>query len=78
MRVTLDLPATGPARLASPTKIADWNFYNERLGARYWDVAPDGRLIVIGLDDGDTSAWVRQINVVTNWFEELKRLVPVH
>ena len=38
-----------------------------------YDVAPDGRFIMIQEDE--ESAKIR-INVVLNWFEELKRLVP--
>ena len=36
----------------------------------YYDVAPDGRFLVVA----DRST--RQFNVVCNWFEELERLVP--
>ena len=38
------------------------------------DVMPDGRfLFVDGVDIGGT----RELRVVQNWFDELKRLVPV-
>jgi len=40
-------------------------------GSNY-DVAPDGRFVVIR----DQGSGLAQINVVLNWFEELKRLVP--
>jgi len=43
---------------------------------RPYDVAPDGRLLMI--KGGDTQAPEIQINVVLNWFEELKRLVPTN
>jgi hypothetical protein len=38
-----------------------------------YDVAPDGRFVMIRRGE---SAGPAQINVVQNWFEELKRLVP--
>ena len=39
-----------------------------------YDVAPDGRrFVMMSIDE---SADARQINVVVNWFEDLKRLVP--
>jgi len=41
----------------------------------YWDISPDGKrfLMVTG-----TAAEVpRKINIVVNWFEELKQRVPV-
>jgi serine/threonine-protein kinase len=39
-----------------------------------YDVAPDGRFLVLQPDFDDSE--VRELHVVTNWFEELKRLVP--
>jgi Tol biopolymer transport system component len=46
-------------------------------GSRSYDIAPDGRFLIIRSDQaevaGDTAP---QIVVVQNWFEELKRLVP--
>ena len=38
-----------------------------------YDVAPDGRFVMIRAEESPGPA---QINVVLNWFEELKRLVP--
>ncbi|MHC4585518.1 MAG: protein kinase domain-containing protein [Planctomycetota bacterium] len=40
-----------------------------------YDVAPDGRFLVLQPEHDDSE--VRELHVVTNWFEELKRLVPV-
>ncbi len=40
-----------------------------------YDVAPDGQHFVILDANPDSPA--REINVVLNWFEELKRLVPI-
>jgi len=40
---------------------------------QYYDIFPDGqRFLMIKVEEGTTA----QINVVLNWFEELKRLVP--
>ena len=42
-------------------------------GQQYYDISPDGqRFLMIKAVEGSTA----QINVVLNWFEELKRLVP--
>ncbi len=42
-------------------------------GYQYYDISPDGqRFLMIKEVEGSTT----QINVVLNWFEELKRLVP--
>ncbi len=45
-------------------------------GATY-DVAADGRFIVMGRDGLSYESARSQIHLVLNWFEELKRLVPV-
>jgi hypothetical protein len=39
-----------------------------------WEVAADGRFLMIRPSEEETSS--RQINVVLNWFEELKQRVP--
>ncbi len=44
-------------------------------GFQYYDISPDGQRFVM-LKEGDLSEAQGQINVVQNWFEELKRLVP--
>ncbi len=38
-----------------------------------YDIAPDGRFLMIRSNPAPI-----QINVVLNWFEELKRLVPTN
>ncbi len=38
---------------------------------QYYDISPDGQRFVMVKEEGTS-----QINVVLNWFEELKRLVP--
>ncbi|MCI0423329.1 MAG: hypothetical protein L0387_09395 [Acidobacteria bacterium] len=40
-----------------------------------YDVTPDGQRFIM-LKSGDKPASAAQINVVLNWFEELKRRVP--
>jgi serine/threonine-protein kinase len=39
-----------------------------------YDVAPDGRFLVLQPEHDDSE--VRELHVVTNWFKELKHLVP--
>jgi serine/threonine protein kinase/Tol biopolymer transport system component len=48
--------------------------YNNVSGVSY-DVAPDGQRFLVLQPQYDDSQ-VRELHVVTNWFEELKRLVP--
>ena len=59
----------GQAKLFDGTR-----FWNMRSGADY-DVHPDGqRFLVLNMRSSDEEA--AKINVVLNWFEELKRRVP--
>ena len=38
-----------------------------------WDISPDGKRFLMIRDDSKPP---RELRVVLNWFEELKRLVP--
>ena len=42
-----------------------------------YDVAPDGRFLMIEVGEEQPVGDQTQINVVLNWFEELNRLIPV-
>ena len=43
-------------------------------GQRFYDVSPDGQRFLMVKSDTPTAP--RQLHLVVNWFEELKRLVP--
>ena len=45
------------------------------VGGLSYDVAPDGQRLLVLKPQFDDSQ-IRELHVVTNWFEELKRLVP--
>ena len=79
MRVTVQPGRDGGVDIGSPEVFAAYNFFlgpRSRFGGFGYDVTPDGsRLLVIGRRVEPASAEQR-INVVFNWFEELKRLVP--
>ena len=45
------------------------------LGFQYWDISPDGKRFLMSKESTQEQEQ-SQINVVLNWFEELKRLVP--
>ena len=47
-------------------------------GAQRYDIARDGRFLIVRSDQADSTDAAPQIVVVQNWFEELKRLVPVN
>jgi len=42
-----------------------------------YDISPDGQRFLM-IKEADEEEWQGQINVITNWFEELKRLAPTN
>ncbi len=56
----------------SPVVLFTGNYFTDILNRQY-DVAPDGQRFLMIKQEQTGEA---QINVVLNWFEELKRLVP--
>ena len=51
--------------------VGGWAFLNT------WDISPDGKRFLMIKPTTSIEDTPRQINVVLNWFEELKELVPV-
>ena len=45
-------------------------------GIQYYDIHPDGERFLM-MKEGELAQDQSQIHVVLNWFEELKRLVPI-
>ena len=82
MRVTVQPGRDGGVDIGIPEVFAAYNFFTRRPrvgpGGFWYDVRPEGsRLLVIARTSGVEPASAEQrINVVFNWFEELKRLVP--
>ena len=50
----------------------------ERGGPRSHDIAPDGRILGVGVagQGGSTPVMAQQVEFVLNWMEELKQRVP--
>ena len=80
MRVTLDRDDGDPPSLVvgAPELLFDWRYFAAPF-LRMYDVSPDGqRFLVVGSGvSADAGVARPQITVVLNWFEELKRLVPI-
>ena len=72
-----EVASQGPeARFKTPRVLFEGGFYPyESNVPRTYDVAPDGRFLMIR---EDTSLAPASLVVVQNWIEELKRLVPVN
>jgi hypothetical protein len=69
--------ATSPAFSASRPRVLFEGRYEVSFlvpGARFYDVSPDGqRFLMVKSEATDAP---RQLHLIVNWFEELKRLVP--
>ena len=64
--------------VSTPTQLFEGDYFAQLGGVRNYHVAPDGRFLM--LKGGDVSADdqpLTQVVLVQNWFEELKRLVPI-
>jgi serine/threonine-protein kinase len=66
--------STEPEFAAGTPQVVFQGPYGQVSGLSY-DVAPDGQRFLVLQPQYDDSQ-VRELHVVTNWFEELKRLVP--
>jgi serine/threonine-protein kinase len=79
MRVGVEGGATWAA--GTPNKVLNEGYFTVPGGnpGRSYDISPDGqRFLMIKMGGGLGQAAAPQIIVVQNWFEELKRLVPVN
>ena len=73
------LPSSG-TRFPLGRHCALWEepYFDGGLGVRQYHVAPDGRFLMIRQGAAtDEATAAPEIILVQNWFEELKRLVPV-
>ncbi len=61
----------------APELLFEASYVTSASGPRNYDVAPDGRFLMLKGEDGAKPAAYR-LHVVLNWFEELKRLVPTN
>ncbi|MCH8267802.1 MAG: protein kinase, partial [Acidobacteria bacterium] len=62
-------------RASKPQALFDAPFVADEILAPSYDITPDGQRFVM-VQASEQGSAATQINVVLNWFEELKRLVP--
>ena len=74
--IAVEVKTQPTLNIGKPQVLFEGNYvFNAGPGAHY-DVTPDGqRFLMIKADDEQAAAF-SQINVVLNWFEELKQKVP--
>ena len=76
MRVGVARGATWAATV--PAKLIEGRYFTAGpQGSRSYDVAPDGRRFLMIKDASTDKAAAPQLILVQNWFEELKRKVPL-
>ena len=57
----------------TPVVLFEEAYYRTSTGHASYDLAPDGRFLMV---KPEKQVFVSEINIVTNWFDELQRLVP--
>ena len=63
-------------RAGTPTLVFEGQYFRDIVPSEAnYDITPDGRRFLM-IKESEQEGGPRQINVVLNWFEELKRLVP--
>ncbi len=73
--MAVDITTEPTFRAGSPRLLFEGSYQSGDVGGAFYDVTPDGqRFVMVQAQQQGTGA--NQINVVLNWFEELKRLVP--
>jgi hypothetical protein len=73
--MVVDVEMTPTVMFRNPRQVVPEIFQISALPFRNYDVMPDGRHILMQLPDrSDPRA--QQVEVILNWTEELKRLVP--
>ncbi len=72
--MAVDITTEPTFRAGTPRLLFEGVYIQSQRGAAFYDVTPDGQRFV--MVQAQQEAAQAQINVVLNWFEELKRLVP--
>lgn len=57
-----------------PIRLFEGRYATEYKGRSNYDVGPDGRFLMVELEEGSEGL---RLGVILNWFDELERLVPV-
>jgi hypothetical protein len=70
--ITVTIETEPKLRVTDYKELFDWKYLSCG-NCQTYDVAPDGRFLMIRDPEGSQR---QQINMVLNWFDELKRLVP--
>jgi eukaryotic-like serine/threonine-protein kinase len=70
--MVVDVPAGAALTLSQPRQLFEQGYVFQNVSIANYDVSPDGERFLMVKDDAGSG----RLNVVLNWTEELKRLVP--
>ncbi len=76
--MVVDITTTPTVKVGKPRRLFGGR-YSHTLAGAFWpdyDVTPDGQRFLM-VKSSETSELPNHVNVVLNWFDELKRLVPL-
>jgi hypothetical protein len=75
--MAVDVTTTGAFKAGVPHVLFEWQNIGTVIPVRGYDVTPDGlRFVMVQVNEQRSGPVPMQMTLVTNWFEELKRLVP--
>jgi len=72
----VDISTDPTFAVGNPTLLFEGSYVGGPGSGRDYDVTPDGQRFLMVRVKGGEQAAPTQMDVVLNWFEELKRLVP--
>ncbi len=73
--IAAEFPMQADLRVRKPRVLFEGTALDP-IPARHYDATPDGRFVMVKRVKSEGGLTANQINVVLNWSEELKRLVP--
>ncbi len=77
--MAIEVDTDGGFRFGQPTQLFAGNYVANPGGVRQYHVGPDGRFLMMRDATQPTdNENLTQVVLVQNWFEELRRLVPVN
>ena len=77
MRVKVQTSSDGRADIGTESVLAGFRYYSPRGSNRFYEVTRDAQRLLVISNAAETDSARNQINIVINWFDELKRLVPI-
>jgi hypothetical protein len=70
--MAVNISSGGDLRLSQPRQLFEQRYAFQNISIANYDVSPDGQRFVMVKDEAGSG----RLNVVLNWFEELKARVP--